>query len=250
MPLQSIDRRIILTFAVVALVGTTSISGQVLVDHTCTNLDAIPGAWIARAADELHIAYDHTSHGSHITSGMDALAGFPTFEDTYAWSIDGSHGLELIDRGIPCDSSDLSQGDSIDAHGVTPWVTCTRTFLDDPANAHINVIMWSWCSINAHDAQRYVDNMEILVSEYPAVDFVFMTGHAQGQGEYSSLGNVHYNNELIREHCGRMSAFSSISRTSRLTTRMASTSGTSICGTTSITRRQLGGGVDCGESWN
>ncbi len=55
-------------------------------------------------------------------------------------------------------------------------------------NSHINVIMWSWCSINDHDAQRYVDNMEILIAEYPDVDFVFMTGHAEGQGEDSHSG--------------------------------------------------------------
>ena len=58
------------------------------------------------------------------------------------------------------------------------------------------------------DAQRYVDNMELLVSEYPAVTFVFMTGHAQGRGENlyddpqsNGDGHVHYNNELIRQHC-------------------------------------------------
>jgi hypothetical protein len=80
-------------------------------------------------------------------------------------------------------------------------VTCTRTFLDLPENAHINVIMWSWCSIDGHDAQRYVDNMEVLVAEYPAIHFVFMTGHAQGQGEDMTPSGVHYNNELIRAHC-------------------------------------------------
>ena len=155
----------------------------------------------AAAAAALHIAYNHTSHGSQIISGMDALEGFPAFGGTYAWSDNGSAGLDLDDRGIPCSVPDLSQGDSIDEHGVTPWVTCTRDFLDAPANAHINVIMWSWCSIDGHDAQRYVDNMEILVSEYPAIDFVFMTGHAQGQGEDLTPGSVHYNNELIRRHC-------------------------------------------------
>ncbi len=84
---------------------------------------------------------------------------------------------------------------------ITPWVTCTRAFLDDPANSHVNVVMWSWCSINNHDAQRYVDNMELLVAEYPDVAFVFMTGHAQGQGEDLTPMSVHYNNQLIRQHC-------------------------------------------------
>jgi len=175
--------------------------GQMLVDHTCTDLNQVPGTAITQAATDLHIAYNHTSHGSQLISGMSALENFPDFGETYEWSDDGSAGLDLDDYGIPnCEEPDLSRGDYIDASGVTPWVTCTRNFLDLPANAHINVIMWSWCSINGHDAQRYVENMEILVTEYPNVHFVFMTGHAQGQGEDMTPNSVHYNNELIREH--------------------------------------------------
>jgi hypothetical protein len=42
--------------------------------------------------------------------------------------------------------------------------------------------------------------MELLIAEYPDVMFVFMTGHAEGDGETSETNNVHYNNELIRNH--------------------------------------------------
>ncbi len=181
--------------------STADSQGQILIDHTCTGLGAVPGDRISEAAGTLHIAYNHTSHGSQIISGMDAVEGFPDFDGAYAWSGNGGPGLDLDNGGIPCSVSDLSQGDFIDDHGVTPWVTCTRSFLDAPANDHVNVIMWSWCSINGHDAQRYVDNMEILVSEYPEIDFVFMTGHAEGQGENPTPESVHFNNELIRRHC-------------------------------------------------
>jgi PKD repeat protein len=58
--------------------------------------------------------------------------------------------------------------------------------------------MWSWCSINGHNIQRYLDNMEILISQYSSVSFVFMTGHAEGQGEG---GFIHTANEQIRQHC-------------------------------------------------
>jgi len=187
------------------LVGSASstLSAQVVIDHTSTNLAVIPEMWIAQAAETLHVVYNHTSHGSQVVSGMDTLARFPAYGNLYAWSDDGSSGLDFDDLGITCDVPDLSQGDFIDENGVTPWVSCTRDFLDDPQNAHVNVVMWSWCSINGHDAQRYLDNMELLISEYPNVHFVLMTGHAEGQGEYSSPGNVHYNNELIRDHCRR-----------------------------------------------
>lgn len=182
------------------LAGAPVATGEMLVDHSCTDLDLVPGSAINQAKWDLHIAYNHTSHGSQLISGMNALASFPDFGTTYQWSDNGSAGLDLDDYGIPCDKPDLSQGDYIDGNGVTPWVTCTRAFLDSAANAHINVVMWSWCSIDGHNAQRYVENMEILVTEYPNVDFVFMTGHAQGQGEDMTPDSVHYNNELIREH--------------------------------------------------
>jgi len=193
-------RAVVLSPVLVFLLGTSATRGEMLVDHSCTDLDEVPGSAITQAVADLHIAYNHTSHGSQLIDGMGALESFPDFGDTYAWSEDGSAGLDLDDYGIPCDVGDLSQGDSIDSHGVTPWVTCTRDFLNLPANAHINVVMWSWCSINGHDAQLYVENMEILVTEYPNVHFVFMTGHAQGQGEDMTPDSVHYNNELIREH--------------------------------------------------
>ena len=178
---------------------------QILVNHECRDPGLIPDSWIATTTATIHAAYNHTSHGSQLITGANALEAFPDFGTRYAWSPDGSSGLDLDENysgnGIPCSVDDLSQGDSIDDNGVTPWVTCTRQFLDNPANSNINVIMWSWCSINGHDAQRYVDNMEILVSEYPSISFVFMTGHAEGEGEDLTENSVHYNNQLIRQHC-------------------------------------------------
>ena len=178
-----------------------------IIDHACTDLSQIPDEWIENAKNNLHVVYQHTSHGSQLITGMNALENFPEFGSKYEWSDNGAGGLDLDDYGIP-GCADLSQGDWIDGNGVTPWVTATRNLLDNPANSHVDVVIWSWCSIDMHNAQRYVDNMEILVSEYPDVTFVFMTGHAQGQGENlyddpqpDGKGHVHYNNQLIRQHC-------------------------------------------------
>ena len=195
---------LMITFLLGMLPGTR-LAAQILVDHNCTDPGAIPDSWMATITSTIHGAYNHTSHGSQLITGADALESFPPFGTRYAWSPDGSSGLDLDENysgsGIPCSVPDLSQGDWINGDGVTPWVSCTRTFLDDETNAHINVIMWSWCSINGHNAQRYLDNMEILISEYPNVSFVFMTGHSEGQGEDTTEGSVHYNNQLIRQHC-------------------------------------------------
>ena len=183
--------------------NTFVLGGDMIIDHTCTDLVLIPDEWITSAKNDLHIAYQHTSHGSQLITGMNSLETFPLFGSKYGWADDGLPvtELDLDDSGIPGTVPDLSQGDYIDGNEVTPWVTSTRNLLSNPENSHINVVMWSWCSINGHDAQRYVDNMEILVSEYANVTFVFMTGHAQGQGEDMTPDSVHYNNELIRQHC-------------------------------------------------
>ncbi len=172
------------------------------ITHENAVLANIPQTAIDQAIATLHIAYQHTSHGSQIITGMNSLEAFPAFADKYSWDDSGqnSAALDLDDLGIP-GCADLSQGDSIDSHGVTPWVTATRELLNNASNSHINVVLWSWCSINGHNAQRYVDNMEILIGEYPDVAFVFMTGHAQGQGVDLTVDGVHYNNQLIRNHC-------------------------------------------------
>ena len=211
--------KMVLAIAILMLALLTMASAAaVIIGHNSTDLSQIPDASIEQAKSNLHIAYQHTSHGSQLVTGMNALENFPSFASKYEWSDDGSAGLDLDDYGIP-GCADLSQGDWIDGNGVTPWVTATRNLLDNPANYHINVIMWSWCSINMHNAQRYVDNMEILISEYGVggtnpraaehpVEFVFMTGHAEGQSENlyddpqpDGNGHVHYNNQLIRQHC-------------------------------------------------
>ena len=181
--------------------GTGVDSTVIHVGHTQGTLEDVPDSAIELAKQNLHIVYQHTSHGSQLISGMEALMSYPAFGDLYTFSDDGSTGLDIDDYGIDAEVDDLSQGDSVDANGVTPWAVGTRALLDNPDNAHVNVVIWSWCSIDGHDAQRYVDNMEMLIAEYPHIQFVFMTGHSQGQGEDLTENGVHYNNQLIREHC-------------------------------------------------
>ncbi|MBU0678583.1 MAG: hypothetical protein KJ626_10745 [Verrucomicrobia bacterium] len=181
-----------------------------VIDHTCTDIHRVPDQWVDQVRSNLHVAYQHTSHGSQLVTGMTALESFPAYGSTYAWSDSGGpDALDFDDYGIPGAAPDLSQGDYIDGNGVTPWVTATRNLLNNTNNYHLNVIMWSWCSINGHDIDRYLTNMEVLVSEYGEggshpraadhpVKFVFMTGHAEGQGLSNYIWNA---NEQIRAHC-------------------------------------------------
>lgn len=190
--------------------GPDEESPSAIIDHNNTNASIIPDEYITSAKNNLHIAYQHTSHGSQIISGMDTLMNYSGFEDRYEWSDNGSSGLDL-DYYDPIMSGyhDLSTEDSEDANGNTPWANATRTFLNNAANYHINVVMWSWCNINGHNINRYITNMERLISEYGVggtnsraashpVKFVFMTGHTGGQGEAGFIAQAAEN---IRNHC-------------------------------------------------
>lgn len=189
---------------------TGALTGFV-VGHTNTDLAQIPEEWLALAKSDLHIAYNHTSHGSQLITGLDALKNFPDFGVKYAWvddSVGDSHSLSLDDQGIR-GINDLSNGDRDDnANGIADWADVTYEFLNNPDNNHINVVMWSWCNIAGHDIERYLNSMEWLIAQFGEggthpraaehpVKFVFMTAHANGQGEGDSSDVP---NEQIRAH--------------------------------------------------
>lgn len=205
-----------LKFSVIFLLflhlGQTAFGAGFTVGHRDTNLATIPAQWIAKAKSDLHIVYNHTSHGSQLITGMDALMNFPAFETTYAWS-DTSQGnassLSLDDSGIP-GIADLSQGDMLTTpNNIARWAQDTFDFLVNPENFHVNVVMWSWCSIDGHDIELYLQSMEWLIARFGEggsharaalhpVQFVFMTGHAEGGGPGDGSDS---RNRLIRQHC-------------------------------------------------
>ena len=51
-------------------------TGEIIADHTCCDIDAIPQSAIEDAKADLIIAYGHTSHGSQLVSGMTGLITF------------------------------------------------------------------------------------------------------------------------------------------------------------------------------
>jgi hypothetical protein len=183
--------------------------GAIIVDHTSTDITAIPQAWIEAAKSTLHIGYGHTSHGSQLMTGMSGLVGFangggkglglPT--DIFEYNSDGSGGALYLRDGIMA-------GDC----GYYPqWVEETEGYLGDPDpvtgrgqdHPDINVIIWSWCGQVSGRSEEtmletYLLPMTQLELDYPGITFVYMTGHANGGGEE---GNVHLRNQQIREYC-------------------------------------------------
>ncbi len=61
--------------------------------------------------------------------------------------------------------------------------------------------MWSWCGQvdgSETDITTYLNLMNGLETDYPAVNFVYMTGHLNGTG---ATGNVNVRNQQIRNYC-------------------------------------------------
>lgn len=184
------------------------------VGHNSIDLSQIPDEWITRAKQDLHIIYRHTSHGSQLITGMNALEDFPDFGGKYAWS-DSSTGDEnslSLDDVAFSDTypADLSRGDGDgDGDGIADWAEFTYDFLNDSNNNHINVFLWSWCNIAGHNVERYLVSMQWLIDQFSAggshpraaehpVQFVYITGHANGGGENDSSDSA---NKQIRTYC-------------------------------------------------
>lgn len=191
-------------FLVLNLLGAVAdVSAQrsepLIVDHTCTDITTIPEAGINQARASLHVAYGHTSHGSQLTDGMTGLVAFanggglglslPT--DIFAWNEGGTGGaLDLDDYAMPLDCGYYPQ-----------WVDETRAYLD--THPECNVIIWSWCGqINNKYAagtldSEYLTPMSQLEIDYPAVTFVYMTGHVNHYAD----ANTKAGNQMVRDYC-------------------------------------------------
>lgn len=167
---------------------------DMIVNHENIKLSDIPAQYISQAKSTLHIAYEHTSHGSQITDGMSGLSVWKG--STYAWNDGGTGGaLDINDYGI-------TGGTDLGNPNYTAWEASTRTYLNKPENSNVNVVMWSWCgevsSASETNISNYLSLMAGLEHDYPSVKFVYMTGHLDGSG---LTGNLHLRNEQIRNYC-------------------------------------------------
>ena len=172
-----------------------------IINHNCTDIWQIPESAIEQAKSMLHIAYGHTSHGSQLISGMgtggDELDTFMSANGAtaglYVWNDGHRDGaLDLDDYFV---SGDLGNPDR------STWATLTREYLDNPANADVNVVIWSWCGqVDGTETEinTYLNLMNQLENNYPDVQFVYMTGHLDGSG---TNGNVNARNAQIRQYC-------------------------------------------------
>lgn len=187
-------------------------------------LRQIPTIFIDKAREELHIAYQHTSHGTHVSYGLFGLQDYkPGDNELFAITNHDPQSGKLDFRDYALGSyaadgesaADLSQDE-------TGFIQATRNYLDDPENAEINVVMWSWCDIAGHSvSENYLPGMETLISEYGEggtkigdgagqrevpVTFIFMTGHGNVN---SNIGEGRPKNQadLIIDYCKKNNYF-------------------------------------------
>jgi hypothetical protein len=187
-------------------------------------LRGIPKEYIAKARDQFHVAYQHTSHGTHVSYGIFGLQDYKSGDETLFGisNNDPQEGkLDFRDYALASyappgvDAADLSRDE-------TAFIQTTRNFLDDPDNSDINVVMWSWCNIAGHDVEgNYLTGMDSLINEYGPggskigagpgqrvnpVQFIFMTGHAN-QNANNGSGNPENQAELILNYCRNNNQF-------------------------------------------
>jgi hypothetical protein len=167
----------------------------IIIDHRHTGLGTVPQAWITQAKASLRIAYQHTSHGSQLATGLAALSSGLGAPYTYASTSGGYNaGIFLNDYGI-------SGADDLGSPNYTAWSTATRNLLNRSGGCDRNVVMWSWCGqadTSEANIASYLSQMSALETDFPAFKFVYMTGHLVGSG---AEGNLNLRNEQIRSYC-------------------------------------------------
>ncbi len=163
---------------------------RIIINHETTDINRIPSTYINLAKNNLRLVYTSTSHGRQVYWGLNALASYNSLygisdyitsgklyvEYSYYGGIGGTGGCYDIGN---C-------GDDI----YYP----TANYLDD--HPEFNVVMWSWCSISSHNPETYIESMKSLITDYPDVHFVFMTGHTEGTCENAA---VDLRNNIIRD---------------------------------------------------
>ena len=169
----------LLIFCAIVYLNFPCIAGTLIADHNAaTNFTDIPSEFFSTVRSNWNIYYGHTSHGSQIVTGMTILKE------------ENPNLLEfppLIE-----DDPDLGYPEE--------WESKTKLHLNN--HPETNLVIWSWCGqlswYNEIEVDQYLNTMNQLEVDYPDVQFVYMTGHLDGEGP---SGTLYSNNNRIRNYC-------------------------------------------------
>lgn len=173
----------------VCCLGALSASAEALtIDHSCTDLSAIPPEWIDTVQEQIKLHYGHTSHGSQLTTGLSRIE-----------SDDATFDVAMSTSSLPAVDALCIYHPSNDP---SAYYSNTQAILDN--NPIINVSMFGWCCQATYSdwdnyLSDYLTNMQAFEAANPDVTFIYMTGNAQEDGEGGY--NRYQFNEEIRTFC-------------------------------------------------
>jgi hypothetical protein len=174
----------------------------VIADHAAADLSQIPANWVTLARQKVVWIYGHTSHGSQLISGAQYLSDYvtaPKFNLLTNWAIPPAQGSPAglrvgDDGGWSWDEGSFLQNAR----------TRIQAALDAGAvpTGSVGVFMWSWCGelswLSTPSVQHYLDMLDQLGAEFPAIRIVYMTGHTDGTS--GSASTLMTNNQMIRDY--------------------------------------------------
>jgi hypothetical protein len=172
-----------------------TLAAPIIIDHTCTSIEAIPLDAIVTAQNVCKWHYARLSHGCQIMEGFGIIEAA---DPSYAAIWPKSGGSLPVEPGMLCIYTDAVASDS---YWRGSGIDITRNILNGtPA---LNISAMSWCTelntASASYVQDYLTAMQTLESEFPNVTFVYFTGTAQYNDAYGY--NRALRNEQIRNFC-------------------------------------------------
>jgi hypothetical protein len=167
---------------------SSQLGSAIIVNHLNTDISKIPESYIKQAKTNFKVFFIHTSHGSQIISGMEALKN--SLGSLYSFNSTGNSGSLKIEE----EYGDLGH------NGDLGWEYQVRDKLGETGNG-VNMVMISWCAgvsdNTSSGINAYLNAMNNLEKDYLNITFVYMTGHLDGGGVN---GNLNAMNNLIRNY--------------------------------------------------
>jgi hypothetical protein len=185
----------LLSFAATGAATAEAHAAPVVINHTCTDLAAIPPDAIATAQNVCKWHYARLSHGRQLMVGFTLIEAADPF---YAVIWPKAGGSLPVAPGELCIYTDPVDAES---YWVGAGLDNTRAILT--ATPELNISAMSWCTELNTASESYVQDylaaMQTLESEFPDVTFVYFTGTAEYDGTYGY--NRSLRNEQIRNFC-------------------------------------------------
>lgn len=170
-----------------------------VIDHNNTYISLIPEYWLNQAK-QLAFHYAHTSHGSQINSGLQAME-----QEDSRYDFNTMHAGPNPPSSLTCDPGALC---IYDGNPPETYITPSDYWDSDSGRDRTRAVadtglfgfsMWSWCgqqSSNTEEtAQRYLDTITGFESEYSSMRFILMTGHTDG-----GSATLTRNNDMVRDY--------------------------------------------------